>query len=158
MKYYMLKHISILPLIILFFVTGCDNKPDDAAIQESVDERMQANAMYEGVTATVANGVVTLNGECDGENCVTNIENEIRQDKNVDSVINNISQAETETDLTLRTSVQSITSKYGGVQADVDHGVIILRGNISKDQLQPLMNEISTLQPKKIDNQMLVNE
>jgi hypothetical protein len=60
------------------------------------------------------------------------------------------------TDLTLRTSVQTIISKYQGVQADVVAGVVILRGTIQRDQLQPLMNELSSLSAKKIDNELAV--
>lgn len=157
MTFLFIKTTRLLPLLAVCFFASCDSRPNDKEIQESVDEKMRANNRYEGITATVANGIVTLNGECDGDNCATNIENELKQDDDVDSIVNNIRQAETQTDLTMRTSAQSITSKYAGVQADVDGGIITLRGTISKDQLQPLMNEISALQPKKIDNQMVVN-
>lgn len=152
-----LKQFKLLPLLFLLLAVGCNNEPDDKEIQEKVDETMRANARYEGITATVAGGVVTLDGTCDGENCATNIAQQLKQDASVDSVVNNVTQAETETDLTMRTSVQNIVSKYEGVQADVDNGVIILRGSIKSNLLQPLMNEISVLKPSKIDNQMVVN-
>lgn len=152
-----LKQLNWLPLLCLVLVGSCNNTPDDKEIQEKVDETMRANARYEGITATVAGGVVTLDGKCDGENCVTNIAQQLKQDASVDSVVNNVTQAETETDLTMRTSVQNIISKYEGVQADVDQGGIILRGSIKSNLLQPLMNEISALKPNKIDNQMVVN-
>jgi hypothetical protein len=58
--------------------------------------------------------------------------------------------------MTMRTSVQSIITKYPGVQADVTAGVIVLRGNINRDNLQSLMSDLSILHPQKIDNQLVV--
>ncbi len=150
----LMKQLRWLPLFCLMLAVSCNNKPDDKEIQDKVDETMRTNASYAGITSTVANGVVTLNGECEGENCATNLAQRLKQDASLDSVVNNITRAET--NLTMRTSVQTIVSKYVGVQADVDQGVIILRGNINSSLLKPLMNELSNLKPTKIDNQMVV--
>jgi hypothetical protein len=56
----------------------------------------------------------------------------------------------------MRTSLQSILSNIPGVQADVTFGVIVLRGTIDRD-LQPLMSDLTKLNPEKIDNQLSVN-
>ena len=42
------------------------------------------------------------------------------------------------------------------MQADVAAGVIVLRGNINRDNLQFLMSDLSILHPQKIDNQLVV--
>ncbi len=157
MNPYNFKKILFASFICLFSFVACNNKPDDKEIQKKVDDQMQADARFAGITATVNNGIVTLTGECEGADCASNIGREIKQNDKVDSVNNEIQMKVPETDLTLRTSVQTIISKYNGVDAEVALGVIVLRGTISKDQLQPLMTELSALNPIKIDNQMVVN-
>jgi osmotically-inducible protein OsmY len=142
--------------LLVFFSAGCGNKPDDTEIQQHVMEQLNANPNFKDVNATVENGIVRLDGKCEGENCVAEVEQKVKEIQNVDSVENNVQLKETETDLTLRSSVQNIISKYEGVQADVAAGVIVLRGTINRNQLQPLMNELSALSPKKIDKQLAV--
>lgn len=157
MKYLYRTLLFTITLTSLISITACNNEPDDKEIKTSVDKQLQEDSKYKNVQATVSNGVVTLSGDCEGENCAGEIAGKIKENNDIDSVQNNIRQMGTETDLTLRSSIQTIISKYNGVQADVASGVVVLRGNINRDQLQPLMNEISNLQPKKIDNQMVVN-
>lgn len=154
-----MKQLNIRQAIRLFFIMvvptlilSC-GKPDDKEIQENVSKKLQEN--YKGLNAEVAGGVVTLTGTCEGENCAEQAEKQVAGISGVQSVKNNI-QTDTETDLTLRTSVQAIISKYEGVQADVAAGNVVLRGTINRDQVQPLMNELQNLQPKRIDNQLAV--
>lgn len=142
-------------LITLSFVVLSCGKPDDKEVQESVTKKFQDQQNYKGVRAEVKDGIVTLTGNCEGENCAEEAKKMIADVNGVDSVRNNI-QADNGTDLTLRTSVQAIISKYEGVQADVAAGNVVLRGSINRDQVQPLMNELENLQPKKIDNQLAV--
>lgn len=142
-------------VMILSFAVACGSKPNDEQIQANVDKQLQENQALRGITATVKDGVVTLSGNCEGEDCVTLAAQEVEKAEGVQQVENNVQRNEG-TDLTLRTSVQSIISKYAGVQADVAAGVIVLRGTIARDQVQPLMNELHALQPKKLDNQLAV--
>ncbi len=145
-----------LVAIVLLMITAvsCNNKPDDKQIQENVSKQLQENKNYTGVNAAVKDGTVTLSGTCEGDNCATDIENNIKTVDGVQKVENNIT--DNSTDMTLRTSVQSIITKYPGVQADVAAGVVVLRGNIERDNLQALMADLSAVHPEKIDNQLLV--
>jgi len=157
MKFTSFKGVaSLLIACFAIFFASCNNKPTDAELQKSVDTTLKNNNNYTGVTASVNKGIVTLNGTCQGENCATDIEKKIKQDDNIDSVINNIHESVQETDLTLRTSVEAIISNYPGVEADVAAGVVVLRGSIARDHLAELMDSISALNPAKIDNQMVV--
>ncbi|MDQ6761072.1 MAG: hypothetical protein M3015_00420, partial [Bacteroidota bacterium] len=97
----------------------------------------------------------TLSGMCVGDNCAADIENNIKNVDGVQKVENQIVK-DNSTDLTMRTSVQSIITKYPGVQADVASGVIVLRGTIARDNLQALMSDLGMLHPEKIDNQLVV--
>lgn len=126
---------------------------DDGEIKEDVTKRLQDS--YRNVTAEVTDGVVILTGNCEGEDCAAGAERLIADVPGVDSVRNNI-QGMTNTDLTLRTSVQAVISKYQGVKADVVDGNVVLRGTILRDQVQSLLNELEMLRPKQIDNQLAI--
>jgi hyperosmotically inducible protein len=151
------KFIPVLAfsLLSIFFIISCSNKSDDQQIQDNVTKQLQDNKNYAGVNSTVNEGVVTLSGMCEGDDCVTAIEKDVAGIKGVLKVENNISK-DNSTDMTMRTSLQSILIKYPGVQADVTSGVIVLRGTIDRDNLQPLMSDLTKLNPEKIDNQLSV--
>lgn len=157
MKFITYKKVRIFSIFcITVFFTSCHNRPTDADLQKSVNTTLTNNSNYKNVTASVKNGIVTLDGSCEGENCSTEIEKKLKEDKNIDSVVNNVQQEPPATDYTLRTSVQAIISNYPGVEADVANGVVVLRGNVGRDHLTALMDSISALHPAKIDNQMVV--
>lgn len=152
----MFKFKPLLAIALLVFTTvSCNKKPNDKEIQDNVTRTLRANQNYEAVNSAVKNGTVTLTGMCKGDNCADEIEKNIKDVNGVQKVENNIIK-DNSTDMTMRTSVQSILTKYSGVQADVTNGVIVLRGTIDRDNLQSLMSELSTLHPDKIDNQLLV--
>lgn len=145
-----------LLISFLFSITACKNKRSDEKIREDINTKMASMSMASGVTATVADGVVSLSGECTGEHCADTIVHTVEKVDGVERVDNKVSEVPDKTDLTLRTTVQTIISKYPGVQADVASGVIVLRGSIKREQLQPLMNELGMLQAKKLDNQLAI--
>ncbi|WP_207496782.1 BON domain-containing protein [Aridibaculum aurantiacum] len=152
------KHSSLLLWMIAllsFTLISCGGKVNDETLQQNVNEKIKADGGNQAINATVKDGVVTLSGTCRGENCAANIEKQIAAVEGVRSVDNQV-QVDNSTDLTLRTSVHSVISKYQGVQADVAGGVVVLRGSIDRSQLQPLMNELQSLQPKQIDNQLAI--
>lgn len=153
---YKLRTVSAIFMLLTssLAMLSCSSRNDDEIqkdVNQSLSESKQSN-----VTAQVADGVVKLDGQCMGENCADSIAARIKDIDGVKDVENNLQQGTVETDLTLRTSVQSIISKYQGVQAEVAGGEVVLRGIIQRDQLQPLMNELGTLKAKKIDNQLAV--
>jgi len=145
---------ALLSVTLLFFLSSCGG-PSDKDLQDKVSKALQTNTDFKGVTNVVKDGAVTLSGNCMGNGCDSLAEQEVKKIEGVKSVNNQI-QHEATTDLTLRTSVQSIISRYEGVQADVAAGVVVLRGTIEKKQIEPLMNELQVLKPKKLDNQLAV--
>ena len=56
----------------------------------------------------------------------------------------------------LRASVNDAVKQYDGVEAEVKDGVVTLRGEIKRDNLQKLMMSLNELKPKKIENQLVV--
>ena len=148
-------------LIASFWLAACGGQRSDQQIQQDVKSRLAtkqtgSDQAYTHVSAVVKEGVVTLSGQCEGENCGDSAVARARKVEGVKNVVSSIKETPSQTDYTLRTSVQSVISKYQGVQADVAGGVVVLRGTIQRAQLQPLMNELSTLQAKKIDNQLAI--
>lgn len=139
-------------------LTSCKG-PSDSDIQTSVNQKIASNA---GVSASVTDGVVTLTGECADENCKTSSETAVKGVKGVKSVTNNITIAAAPAPVTitaddpLKQGVDAALSNYNGVTADVNDGVITLRGDIKRADLQKLMVSLNALRPKKIDNQLSV--
>ena len=150
----------IFLLVAGMSLVSCGSRSDED-IQKDVTNKLSqgesgSSLNYANVQSTVKDGTLTLNGNCEGENCADSLGERMKAVDGVKEVKNNVKQTEAATDLTLRTSVQSIISKYQGVVADVAGGVIVLRGTIQRDQVQPLMNELSTLGAKKLDNQLAI--
>lgn len=125
-------------------------------MQQNINKELSGNENYKNVNASVSNSMVTLSGDCEGENCATEIEKVVKKDQYVDSVINNVHQQPTATGVPLNTSLQKIINNYPGVQAEITDSVLTLKGSITRENLPILLKEISSLHPKKIDDQLVV--
>jgi len=145
-------------LLVFFQLESCKGKNKDADINAAIQSKTQTDANFAGVNATVADGVVTLNGQCADPDCKTNAENAVKDIDGVKKVVNNITVAPVtiNPDQELTSGVERITARYGGVQGEVNDGVIILRGQLKRDSLQQLMMDLNALRPKKIENQLVL--
>ena len=154
-----LSLLSLLIALVSFQFQSCKAKNKDADIRTAIDSRKNTDASFAGVNATVAEGVVTLTGQCADENCKTSAENSVKGIDGVKKVVNNITvvPVNVTADDPLKASVQQVIAKYDGVQADVNNGVATLRGTITgRDKLQELMMEINSLNPSKVENQLVI--
>jgi osmotically-inducible protein OsmY len=115
----------------------------------------------------VHEGVATIVGTCDDDAFKKNIENSVKSVKGVKTVINNCQIPEPNvepaaaaviinSDADLDKSVHKIVDAYDGVSATVVGGVITLSGEIKRDKLQPLMQSLQELKPKKVDNKLTI--
>jgi osmotically-inducible protein OsmY len=151
--------ISIMIGLLGFLqLQSCKGKNKDADISAAIQAKTQSDASFAGVNATVNEGVVTLTGQCNDDNCKTNAENAVKDMDGVKKVVNNITVVPVAIapDNSLNSGVERITARYSGVQADVNDGVITLRGQLKRDSLQQLMMDLNALQPKKIENQLVL--
>ncbi|MBA2499325.1 MAG: BON domain-containing protein [Chitinophagaceae bacterium] len=146
-------------MLSLGVFTACKNKNNDQDIQASISEKLPM-----GVNASVQEGVVTLSGSCPDANCRTSAEQTAKDVKGVKSVTNNISVSvvgtapvDIATDDALTSSVNAAVSAYPGVNATVNDGVVTLTGTIKRSDLQALMQSIQALNPKRVENQLTVN-
>ena len=155
-----------LSLIMSFLVfSSCGNNRTDSEIQVDVTQKLSTIESAGGISATVADGVVTLTGECSTQDCINKAESEVKSVKGVKEVRNDIRMAslpgadapvEISSDPILTTAVNEVVQTYSSVKAEVKDGVVTLRGEIERSQLQDLMQKLNNLQVKKIDNQLVV--
>jgi hyperosmotically inducible periplasmic protein len=151
-------------IILLMMVSGlmlpsCKSKNRDGDIQTAFNSKQQSDPNLAGVSATVADGDVTLTGSCADEACRTNAEKTVKEIDGVKKIVNNIQVASVQVtdDAPLRSSTEQVINKYDGVQADVNGGVITLRGTIDdREKLQQLMTELHALRPKNVQNQLVI--
>lgn len=150
--------LGALLSVSLFLVPACKAKNRDAEIQTAINSKTQSDPSLAGVTASVAEGTVTLTGTCADEPCRQNAEKAIKDIDGVKKVVNNITVAPVTVspDAQLQTAAQEVASRYPGVQASVSSGVITLRGEVTRDRLQPLMQDMNALRPQRIDNQLVI--
>ncbi len=68
----------------------------------------------------------------------------------------NTAPVEVANDNELQVGVKDATKDYPGVNASVENGEITLTGEIKRDRLPRLMMALSSLRPKKINNNLTV--
>jgi len=148
---------------LLFLILSCKGGPSDEQLQKQLSETISAS--YPGVTASVAKGVVTLNGTCPDETCKTGSEASAKSVEGVKSVVNNVvisgpaspvSTPEVTADDPLQSSLTSLLSAYKGVKGKVEDGVVTLTGEIKRSQLTTLMQSVNELKPKKVVNKLVI--
>lgn len=139
-------------------------KPNDADIENAIREKLSDATT---VQVIVHEGVATITGTCDDEAFKKNIEKSVRATKGVKSVVNTceLARANQEPaaaavvinpDTELDKSVHKVVDAYDGVSVTVVGGIVTLSGEIKKDKLQPLMQSIQELHPKKVDNKLII--
>ena len=75
--------ISMIACLLMFQLPSCKGKNKDADISAAIQSKTQTDASFAGVNASVTDGVVTLTGQCNDENCKTNAEQAV---KDIDGV------------------------------------------------------------------------
>jgi hyperosmotically inducible periplasmic protein len=150
---------SIFSVFVHF--ASCKGGAKDSDIQTSFNEKVQTDSQLSNVTATVKDGVVTLNGQCPDESCRSHAEQTAKDVKGVKSVVNNITvtpaaPVEVSPDAALENGLRDATKDYPGVTATVANGEVTLTGTIERDRLPNLMQSIHALNPKKVNNNLTV--
>lgn len=152
----------LLGTCLAFSLLAC--APKDADIQKDIDAKLKD---MPGVHVDVQDGVATISGICKDDAFKQNIESTVKGTKGVKSVVNNcdIPAPDAEpaaaaviinSDSTLDKSVSDVVKDYDGVSAIVVGGVVTLSGEIKKNELQPLMQSLQELKPKKVENKLTV--
>ena len=149
-------------ILALSFLTlqfqSCKAKNEDASIQSAINSKTASDANLANVSAVVADGTVTLLGNCADEDCRKNAERAVKDIDGVKKVVNNIMIAEARVtpDNQLQSAVADVVKKYDDVEATVSGGVITLRGKTNREKLQQLMMDLNMLRPRRIENQLVL--
>ncbi|GAA3968673.1 hypothetical protein GCM10022246_21770 [Pedobacter ginsengiterrae] len=149
------KFLMSAVIAATLFLASC--KPKDADIQAAVQAKEPA-----GITVVVAKGDVTLTGEVADDAAKAKAEEIAKAEKGVKSVINSLTIKPAQApvviseDTTLTKNVADATKDFPTVKTEVKDGVVILTGEIKKASLITLMQHLSALKPKKIENKLTV--
>ena len=131
----------------------------DADIKAEADK---AIAGVQGATVDVASGVATISGQVADEAAKTTAETAVKGVKGVKSVIDNATVAPPpvviSADDSLKTNVAAALKAYPTLTADVKDGVVTLTGDVKKTDLPKVMQAVSALHPKKIENKATVKK
>lgn len=136
------------------FLAACS--PKDADIQAAVQAKEAT-----GITVAVTKGDVTLTGEVADDAAKTKAEEIAKAEKGVKAVMNSLTVKPMQAvviaeDPALTKNVADATKDFPTVKADVKDGVVTLTGEINKASLITLMQHLSALKPKKIDNKLTI--
>lgn len=74
----------------LWFFAACSQGQKDKDIEKMIGSQAKQTLAFAGVTFTVSNGIVTLQGACPTEEQRTGAEKKVRQTAGVKGVINEI--------------------------------------------------------------------
>ncbi len=143
-------------ITLAFALASSACAPKDAAIKAAVD---QAIAGVQGVTVDVANGVATISGQFADSAAMASTETLVKAVKGVKSVVVNATVAPPvviSADDMLKTSVATALQAYSTLTADVKDGVITLTGEVKRADLPKVMQVLSALNPKKVENKATV--
>lgn len=147
--------------LVTFSLTVAACAPKDADIKVAAE---QAVAGVPGITVDVSSGVATISGQFADDAAKASTEALVKAVKGVKSIVNNgtitpppapvvISE-----DDVLKTGVMTALKDYSTLMADVKDGVVTLTGEINKTDLPKVMQALSALHPKKIDNKATVKK
>ena len=144
-------------LTLCFAIAACG--PSDADIKTEADK---AVAGIPGATVSVANGVATISGQVANDAAKAAAEAAVKGVKGVKSVVDNATVAPPPVvispDDSLRTNVAAALKDTPTLKADVKDGVVTLTGEVQRSALPKVMQALSALHPKKIDNKATVKK
>jgi len=146
---------SLISLCIAIAACG----PSDADIKADAEK---AIAGVQGATVDVASGVATISGQVANEAAKTTAETAVKGVKGVKSVIDNATVTPPpvviSADDSLKTNVAAALKAYPTLTADVKDGVVTLTGDVKQTDLPKVMQAVSALHPKKIENKATVKK
>lgn len=87
---YSLLSALLLSILIAFSLPACTASTDDASIQKRINNELKKDQAGAALNATVDNGVVTITGECSGDNCAQDLAEKVKKMDGVKGVQMNV--------------------------------------------------------------------
>ncbi|MHB1096176.1 MAG: BON domain-containing protein [Gemmatimonadaceae bacterium] len=120
----------------------------------------EANKVNEGQSTSieVKDGVVTISGQFANDSAKAAVETALKAVKGVKSVVDNatIARPVLSPDELLKAGVLAVLKDVPTLQVDVTDGVVTLTGEVQKTALPGILQALSELNPKKINNKAIV--
>ena len=141
--------------------------PKDDEVQLAVQAVVSGSSCV-GVSSKVADGTVTLTGDCKDQQGITALETQLKEVHGVKKIINNVKVADPEITVadpgtliiansdTLTAGVRKIMKDYPSIQATVSDSIVSLTGEVKKAEGEKLINQIKALKPKSVDSKKLL--
>ena len=152
------KNLAIASLVLASLLYSC--KASDSKIQEAA--RVSATAIDPGVNVAVNDGVVTLTGQVKDQATQEALASSVKDVKGVKSVVNNTTVMASEVDVNpdnlIRAAIEENFLQKGirDVDFTVASGVVTLTGEITRGDLQKVMQAANEAKPKKVNNQLKI--
>ncbi len=158
MRYLNWGRIGVLFCLFSFIEIGCSQKTIDKETKADITTKAETDINFVGVKYTVADGIVTLSGNCSTEKAKSSVEGTVKEIAGVKNVVNTITIAPVTitADQPLKKSVDSVLKKYARVQADVTDSIVVVKGEVEQKEMQKLLEGLNSLQAKKVENQLVV--
>lgn len=144
---------------VAFALAACGRK--DADIKADAEKALSG---MQGVTVDVANGAAVISGQFADSAARTAGESAVKGVKGVKSVADNATVAPPPApvvispDDSLKANVQTALKDYPTLSANVSNGVVTLTGEVQRSALPKVMQALSALHPKKIENKATVKK
>ncbi len=157
--------LCLLAMSLIVSVSGCKKKPDDAALTQSVQAKVQT---MPGIMVSVLEGVVTLSGEVENAGMIAQAEEAAKSVEGVKSVTNSLTVTPLapvaepvitfSPDETLKTAVEASLAKnnISGVMVAAQDGEITLTGDVKRANLQSVIKAANEAKPKKVNNKLTI--
>ena len=157
--------LCLLAMSLIVSVSGCKKKPDDAALTQSVQAKVQT---MPGIMVSVLEGVVTLSGEVENAGMIAQAEEAAKSVEGVKSVTNSLTVTPPapvaepvitfSPDETLKTAVEASLAKnnISGVMVAAQDGEITLTGDVKRANLQSVIKAANEAKPKKVNNKLTI--
>ncbi|MEJ0101045.1 MAG: BON domain-containing protein [Bacteroidota bacterium] len=151
--------------VITATITSCKGGVKDEDVKTAVETALKANPDLQGIAVSVKDGVASLSGEVKDDAVKSAADAALKDIKGLKSVANNITVTPPpapapvvtiSADDPLAKNIVDAIKDNPGVKADVKDGVVTLTGEIKKTDLPKLIQKISALKPKKIDNKLTI--
>ena len=150
---------------ILFLLVSCS--PSDEQISQSVNKALTDNESLSPVSASVKDGVVTLNGDVESETLKTLAETSVSTVDGVKSVVNSVTvkppgptpqelSKMADDALLQKVNANFATYKVTGVTASVADSIVTLTGQVKRAQLQNAMKAAMESGATKVENKLTI--
>lgn len=157
----MRKFLVISACILMTGLLFQSCKKSDENIQKDVNKTLTENN-FSMISSTVKDGTVTLVGTVDSQQQKSEVENKVRDVKDVKGVVSNVvvkeatPQVVVNPDQTIKSTIDSklSTAGYKDVKVEVKDGEVILTGDLKRADLTKVMQIANESNPKSVKNEL----